>query len=89
VAEKFTSGIYHFSNEGVCSWYDFTKAIHQLAGITCNVLPIESKDYPAKTPRPHYSVLNKRKIKQTYKLEIPYWKDSLRSCLEQVNKVNE
>ncbi|MEA4935076.1 MAG: dTDP-4-dehydrorhamnose reductase [Paludibacter sp.] len=80
-AANFVPGIYHFSNEGVCSWYDFTKAIHRIAGINCNVLPIESKAYPAKTPRPHYSVLNKHKIKTTYKMEIPYWEDSLMRCI--------
>jgi dTDP-4-dehydrorhamnose reductase len=84
VAEDFVSGIYHFSNEGVCSWYDFTKAIHRLANITCDVQPIESADYPAKTPRPHYSVLNKRKIKQTYNLKIPYWEDSLKTCISKL-----
>ncbi len=82
-AQSFVPGIYHFSNEGVCSWYDFTIAIHREAGIkTCRVLPIESKDYPAKTPRPHYSVLNKAKIKSTYQLEIPHWEDGLRRCLK-------
>lgn len=77
----FVPGIYHYSNEGVCSWYDFTKAIHRIAGINCNVLPIESKAYPAKTPRPHYSVLNKQKIKTAYNIEIPYWEDSLVRCI--------
>lgn len=76
------SGIFHFSNEGVCSWYDFTIRIHQLAGITtCRVLPIESHEYPAKTPRPHYSVLNKAKIKTVYGVEVPHWEDGLRRCL--------
>jgi dTDP-4-dehydrorhamnose reductase len=79
--EPFTPGIYHFSNEGVCSWYDFTKTIHRIASINCKVLPIETKDYPARTPRPHYSVLNKAKIKSTYKLTIPYWEESLEKCI--------
>jgi len=79
-AENFVSGIYHYSNEGVCSWYDFTKKIHKLAGVKCKVNPIETKDYPTRTPRPHYSVLNKSKIKATYKIEIPYWEDSLEKC---------
>jgi len=78
----FVPGIYHFSNEGVCSWYDFTKEIHTQAEICCNVQPIESKDFPTKTPRPHYSVLNKAKIKSAYGIEIPYWKDSLKKCIE-------
>lgn len=74
-------GVYHFSNEGVCSWYDFTKRIHKLAGIACNVHPIETKDYPTRTPRPHYSVLNKAKIKAVYGVQVPYWEDSLEACL--------
>ncbi len=80
-ADKFIPGVYHYSNEGVCSWYDFTIAIHQIAGIDCRVLPIESKDYPAKTPRPHYSVLNKKKIKTNYNFQIPHWEDGLRRCM--------
>lgn len=82
-AEKFTTGVYHFSNEGVCSWYDFTIAIHKAAGIkTCKVLPIETKDYPARTPRPHYSVLNKAKIKLNYGIDIPHWEDGLLRCMK-------
>lgn len=84
--QTFTPGIYHFSNEGVCSWYDFTKAIHRIAGINCKVLPIETKDYPARTPRPHYSVLNKAKIKSTYNLTIPYWEESLEKCISILTK---
>lgn len=83
----FHPGIYHYSNEGVASWYDFTIAIHQENGISCNVKPIESKDYPTPAPRPHYSVLNKSKIKQTYQITIPYWKDSLKKCLSLINDV--
>jgi dTDP-4-dehydrorhamnose reductase len=74
-------GIYHFSNEGVCSWYDFTISIHKMGGIKCKVYPIESKDYPVRTPRPHYSVLNKSKIKTTFGLEIPHWETSLEKCI--------
>lgn len=77
----FIPGTYHFSNEGVCSWYDFTIKIHQLAGIECRIVPIESKDYPAKAPRPHYSVLNKSRIKSVYRLSIPHWETSLREML--------
>jgi len=81
--KSWTNGIYHFSNEGVCSWYDFTKIIHELKGITsCNVKPIESKEYPTPVRRPHYSVLNKKKIKTTFDIAIPYWKDSLEDCLK-------
>ena len=78
---KFVPGIYHFSNEGVCSWYDFTKMIFKLAHVECEVLPIESKDYAVRTPRPHYSVLNKSKLKSTYNQTIPYWMDGLERCL--------
>ena len=80
-AGKPAAGIYHYSNEGVCSWYDFTRSIHRLAGISCDLVPIESKEYPVRTPRPHFSVLNKAKIKQTYGTEIPHWEDSLEKCI--------
>ena len=79
--ETFVPGIYHFSDEGVCSWYDFTKTIHRMANITCDVKPIETKDYPARTPRPHFSVLNKGKIKSTYGISIPHWEVSLEKCI--------
>ena len=79
-------GIYHFTNEGVCSWYDFTIAIHELAGITsCHVRPILSEEYTYKTPRPHYSVLDKSKFKKTFNVEIPYWLDGLRRCVKLLN----
>ena len=79
-------GIYHFSNEGVCSWYDFTKAIHRIAGITtCKVSPLHTNEYPAKAPRPHYSVLDKTKIKTTYNIEIPHWEESLEACIKELN----
>jgi dTDP-4-dehydrorhamnose reductase len=74
--------IYHFSNEGVCSWYDFAKAIFELSDIACNVKPIETLDYPTPAKRPHYSLLNKAKIKNTFAIIIPYWKDSLKACLD-------
>lgn len=74
-------GVFHYSNEGVCSWYDFTIAIHKLAGVNCRVLPIESSEYPAKTPRPHFSVLNKARIKSVYGLQIPHWEDGLKRCM--------
>ena len=78
---NFVPGIYHFSDEGVCSWYDFTKSIHRIAGITCDVRPIETKDYPVRTPRPHYSVLNKAKLKAVYGITIPHWEESLERCI--------
>ena len=78
-------GIYHFTNEGVCSWYDFTLAIHELAGVTnCHVRPILSEEYAYKTPRPHYSVLDKSKFKKTFGVEIPHWTDGLRRCMKQL-----
>ena len=77
-------GIYHYSNEGVTSWYDFAKAIFDLQGISCVVSPIESKDYPTPAKRPHYSVLNKEKIKKTFGIEIPHWRDSLVKYLSEL-----
>ncbi len=78
-------GIYHFSNEGVTSWYDFTKAIHRLAAITaCHVRPLHTAEYPTPAARPHYSVLDKTKIKQTFGIEVPYWEDSLAECVRQL-----
>jgi dTDP-4-dehydrorhamnose reductase len=75
-------GIYHFSNEGVCSWYDFAISIHRLVGITsCKVKPLHTADYLAKAARPHYSVLDKTKIKETYEVEIPYWEESLKKMI--------
>ena len=78
-------GIYHFSNEGVISWYDFTKAIHRIAGITtCKVRPLHTAEYPTPANRPHYSVLDKTRIKTVYGLDIPYWEESLRECIEKL-----
>ena len=75
-------GTYHVSNEGVISWYDFAKTIHRIAGITtCQVKPIHTADYPTPARRPHYSVLDKTKLKQTYNIEIPYWEESLERCI--------
>lgn len=79
-------GVYHFSNEGVCSWYDFTVAIHRLAGITsCKVKPLHTAEYPSKAARPHYSVLDKTKIKNTFDIEIPHWEESLKRCIALLN----
>ena len=76
-------GIYHFSNEGVCSWYDFTVAIHRLAGITsCKVKPLHTAEYPTRSNRPAYSVLDKTKIKTTFGIEIPHWEESLKRCID-------
>ena len=85
--EHDKGGVYHFSNEGVCSWYDFTIKIHEIAGInTCKVNPIETKDYPTKAARPHYSVLNKTKIKQTFNIIIPHWEASLKECIKELSE---
>ena len=79
-------GIYHYSNEGVCSWYDFTKAIANLAGNTaCNIQPCHSNEFPSPVTRPAYSVLDKTKIKKTFNITIPYWTDSLKKCMSNMN----
>ena len=79
-------GIYHFSNEGVCSWFDFTKKIAELAGNTaCDIQPCHSDEFPSPVKRPAYSVLDKTRIKETFGLRIPYWTDSLKVCMENMN----
>lgn len=88
-SSQATDKIFHFSNEGVCSWYDFAKTVFELNGAQCKVNPIETKDYPTPASRPHYSVMNKRKIKHTFDLNIPYWKDSLKRCVETLKEVSE
>ncbi len=89
-SQQWVAGIYNFSNEGVCSWYDFTKAIHRIANITgCNVTPISTEDYPTAATRPFFSVLNKDRIKATYGVAIPYWEDSLRECINRINAINQ
>lgn len=75
--------IFHYTNEGVCSWYDFALEIMEQSHLKCQLTPIESKDYPTPAPRPHYSVLNKQKIKQRFNITIPHWKESLKQCLKQ------
>lgn len=76
------AGVYHFSNEGVCSWFDFTKKIAELAGNTgCDIQPCHSDEFPSPVKRPAYSVLDKTKIKETFGVEVPYWTDSLRRCM--------
>jgi dTDP-4-dehydrorhamnose reductase len=75
--KSYIPGIYHYSNEGVASWYDFAKAIFEIGGINCKVKPIATEDYPSPVPRPPYSVLNKSKIKLIFGIEIPHWRDSL------------
>jgi dTDP-4-dehydrorhamnose reductase len=80
--ETFKSGIYHYSNEGVCSWYDFAVEIVKKAGLNCTIKPIETKDYPLPAKRPAYSVMNKAKIKETYGIEILHWTISLDKCIK-------
>lgn len=76
-------GVFHFSDEGATSWYDFTKAIHRIAGITrCRVSPVHTSEYPTAATRPHYSVLDKTKIKARYGLDIPHWEESLQRCID-------
>ena len=77
-----TVEVFHYSNEGVCSWYDFAKAIFEIKGISIKVKPIESKLYPTPAERPFCAVLNKEKIKHSYQVEIPHWKESLIICLK-------
>jgi len=85
IEKSVNTGVYHFSNEGVISWYDFTKSIHCIAGISdCHVRPLHTSEYPTAAARPHYSVLDKTKIKQAYGIEIPYWEESLKECIEKL-----
>ncbi len=82
------TGIYHFSNEGVCSWYDFAKLICKLSGNTCDISPCYSEEFPSPVKRPHFSVLDKRKIKETFGIKVPYWTDSLEVCIKQLAEAN-
>lgn len=81
VERQNMTGVFHYSNEGVTSWYDFALAIFEIRGITCHVKPIETKDYPTPATRPPFSLLNKGKIKAALKIEIPHWRESLKACL--------
>lgn len=86
-SRQWVSGTYHFTNEGVASWYDFAKAIHRIAGITdCKIIPVTTEDYPTPATRPHYSVLDKSMIKRTFGIEIPYWEDSLSKCIARIKE---
>ena len=83
------TGIYHYSNEGVCSWYDFTRRIAELAGHTgCDIRPCHSSEFPSKVVRPAYSVLDKTRFKETFGLRIPYWTDSLKTCIRNLTDKN-
>lgn len=83
---KGNTGIYHFSNEGVCSWFDFTKMIAEYAGNTnCDIQPCHSNEFPSPVKRPAYSVLDKTKVKDTFGVKVPYWTDSLKICIKNIN----
>ncbi len=89
-SHQWVEGIFHYSNEGVCSWYDFAKAIHRLSGITgCDVRPIPTEEYPSQASRPFYSILDKSRIKATYDAEVPYWIDSLQECISRIDNGEE
>ena len=81
----FSAGIYHYSNQGSCSWYDFAREIKRIKGLDINIIPVETDDYPLPAKRPAYSVMDLEKIKNTYNIEIPYWQDSLEKCLNRIN----
>lgn len=87
VEKGIKPGVYHYTNEGAASWYDFTKAIHRIYGIKgCNVKPLHTDEYPTPAKRPHYSILDKTKIKKTFGIEIPHWEESLKDCIEMLQK---
>ncbi|MDR2287508.1 MAG: dTDP-4-dehydrorhamnose reductase [Prevotellaceae bacterium] len=85
--KKFAGGLFHYSNEGVCSWYDFACAIMKLCGSKCRIYPIETSDYPTPAKRPKYGVLNKAKIKSTYEIDINHWYSSLEKMIDALNRV--
>lgn len=84
-SHQWVEGIYHFSNEGACSWYDFAKAIIRLSGKNTTVIPIPTEDYPTPATRPYYSILDKSRIKATYGVSIPHWEESLADCIKRIN----
>lgn len=86
--QLYKQGIYHFSNEGVCSWYDFAKEICELSGNMCDIQPCHSNEFPSKVKRPHFSVLDKTKVKATFGVKIPYWKESLIKCINELKIKN-
>lgn len=81
-ARDYPTGVFHYSNEGVCSWFDFARAVIDLSGLPCKVVPISSAEFPTPASRPFYSVLDKSKFKEAFSLPIPYWRDSLQDCLQ-------
>lgn len=89
-SRQWVPGIYHFTDEGACSWYDFAKAIFRIAGInSCKIVPIPTTDFPTAAVRPPYSVLDKTTIKKTYSIEIPHWEESLEKCLNRMKSISQ
>lgn len=88
-SQQWVPGIFNFSDEGVCSWYDFAMAVFELAGINCRVTPIMTSDYPTAAIRPYYSVLDKSRIRATYGIDVPYWRNSLRECLKRMKTIHD
>lgn len=87
-SHQWVQGVYHFSDMGVCSWYDFARAVMDMSGITtCRVNAIPTEEYPTVARRPYYSVLNKSRIRDTYDVEIPYWRDSLQDCIKRLDEI--
>ena len=84
IKEGIKPGTYHFTDEGVCSWYDFAIAIHRMSSIKCNVKPLHTQEYPTPANRPAYAVLDKTKIKHTYNIAIPHWETSLKECIDKI-----
>lgn len=80
-------GVYHFSNEGVCSWYDFAKEISEISGTNCDIQPCHSSEFPSKVTRPAFSVLDKTKVKRDFQFEVPYWKESLTKCINKLKTI--
>ena len=89
INKSIVRGIYHFSNEGVCSWYDFAKEICELSGHVCDIQPCHSDEFPSKVKRPAFSVLDKSKVKAAFGICIPYWKDSLKKCIAELDQTND
>lgn len=85
--QNISSGIYNYSNEGVTSWFDFAKAVYEISDINSEVIPVLSSEFPTRAVRPHYSVLDKSKIKAAFGLKIPYWRDSLKKCLTKIQNI--
>lgn len=83
-SESQQYGLYHYSNEGVASWYDFAKAVFELSGSSAHLKPLKTSEYPSRAARPAFSVMDKSKIKAAFALEIPYWRDSVKVCMEKL-----